>query len=190
MDDGAEGVHRLPLQQDVHLDQVGGLLAVGVVVQRGVATGAGLQHVEEVEDDLRHGEDVAHLDTFRGQVVHSLQGAAPTLAQLHDGADVLARADHGRLDGRLDDLGHLAAGELAGVGDDVLAAVVHPHGVDDAGRCGDQLEAELALQSFGDDLQVQQSQEAAAVAESQRGGCLRLVDQRGIVQLEPVQRVA
>jgi hypothetical protein len=35
--DRAEGVDRLALQQDVDLDQVGRLLAGGLVVQRGVA---------------------------------------------------------------------------------------------------------------------------------------------------------
>jgi len=51
--DLAERVHRLPLEQDVDLDQVGLLLAVGLVVQRRVAAGARLELVEEVEDDLR-----------------------------------------------------------------------------------------------------------------------------------------
>jgi hypothetical protein len=38
----AERVDRLALQQDVDLDQVGVLLAVGLVVERGVAAGPDL----------------------------------------------------------------------------------------------------------------------------------------------------
>src|SRR3712207_7575627 len=37
--DGRERVDRVPVQQDVHLDQVAGLLAVRLVVQAGVALG-------------------------------------------------------------------------------------------------------------------------------------------------------
>src|SRR3954453_5243794 len=50
--DGGEGVHRLALQQDVDLHQVGHLLPRRLVVEAGVAAGARLQLVEEVEDDL------------------------------------------------------------------------------------------------------------------------------------------
>src|SRR3984893_4477272 len=76
-----------PLQQDVALDQVGLLLAVGLVVQRGVAAGPGLELVEEVEDDLGQRQRVADLQPVRRQVVHADQRTAPALAQLHDPAD-------------------------------------------------------------------------------------------------------
>ena len=94
------------------------------------------------------------------------------------------------LDHRLVHLGDLAAGELARVGDDDLLAVVHDHAVDDVGRGGDQVEAELALEALADDLEVQQAEEAAAEAEAERDGGLRLVDQRGVVELQLVERVA
>src|SRR6476620_4103602 len=62
VDDRAERVDRLALEQDVDLHQVGRLLARALVVERGVALGARLQLVEEVEDDLAHRQRVAHLD--------------------------------------------------------------------------------------------------------------------------------
>src|SRR6266480_3458192 len=61
VDDLAERVHRLALQQDVDLHQVGLGLAGGLVVKRGVAAGARLELVEEVEDDLGQGHRVADL---------------------------------------------------------------------------------------------------------------------------------
>src|SRR4051794_6957713 len=66
--DLAERVHRLALQQDVDLDQVGLLLAAGLVVQRGVPAGLGLELVEEVEDDLGERQGVPDLDPVLGQV--------------------------------------------------------------------------------------------------------------------------
>ena len=89
------------------------LLAVRLVVQRGVAAGARLQLVEEVEDDLGERQRVAHLDPVLGQVVHAAQGAAPLLAELHDRADELARREDRGPHDRLADLGDLAVGELA-----------------------------------------------------------------------------
>ena len=61
---------------------------------------------------------------------------------------------------------------------------------DHVGRGRDQVEAELALEALGHDLEVQQAEESAAETEAERDGCLRLVDQRGIGELELVERVA
>ena len=53
-----------------------------------------------------------------------------------------------------------------------------------------EIEIELALEPLLHDLHVQQAEEAAAEAEAERGGRLRLVVQRRVVQLELLQRVA
>ena len=73
---------------------------------------------------------------------------------------------------------------------DELLAVLHRHVVDDVRRRRDEVEAELALEPLADDLEVQQPEEAAAEAEPERRARLRLVDQRGVVQLELVERLA
>ncbi len=53
------------------------------------------------------------------------------------------------------------------------SAIISPPSVgtrgSDAGRGGDEVEVELALQALLDDLHVQQAEEAAAEAEAQRG---------------------
>ena len=54
-------------------------------------------------------------------------------------------------------------------------------------RRRDQVEVELAGQPLLDDLQVQQPQEPAAEAEPQRGRCLRIVVEAGVVQPQPAQ---
>ena len=101
-----------------------------------------------------------------------------------------ARGDDRGLDDRLDDLLDLARRELRRVHDGDLLAVLHDDPVDDARRGGDEVEVELAAQPLGDDLQVEQAEEADPEAEAQRGGRLRLVDQGGVVELELVQGVA
>ena len=62
--------------------------------------------------------------------------------------------------------------------------------VDDVRRGGDQVEVELALEPLADDLHVQQAEEAAAEAEAERAGGLRLVGQRRVVELQPLEGVA
>ena len=54
----------------------------------------------------------------------------------------------------------------------------------------DEVEIELALEPLLHDLHVQQAEEAAAEAEAERGGRLRLVVQRSVVELQLLERVA
>ena len=54
----------------------------------------------------------------------------------------------------------------------------------DAGRGRQQVEVVFALQPLLHDIHVEQPQEADAEAEVQRLRGFRLVDQRGVVQLE------
>src|SRR5665647_842844 len=167
--DRAEGIDRLALEKDVHLDQVGGLLAVGLVVERGVSAGLGLQLVEEVEDDLGQRERVAHLDALLGEVVHAAQRAAAGLAQLHHGSDELAGAEDRRTHDRLADVADLAVRELAGVGHGDDLAVVELDLVDHVGQRRDQVEVELTLEPLAHDLQVQHAEEPDPETETERG---------------------
>ncbi len=189
MHDRAEGVDRLTLKKDVDLDQIGGLVTVWLVVERGVSAGLGLQLVEEVEHDLGQRQRVAHLDALLGEVVHPAQGAAPGLAQLHHRTDELARHQDRCAHHRFADVADLAAGELAGVGHGDDLAVVELDLVDHVGQRRDQLEVELTLEPLPDDLQMQHAQEADPETEPERDRRLGLVDEGGIVELEPVQGV-
>ena len=69
-------------------------------------------------------------------------------------------------------------------------AARHDHFVDHAGRGGDEVLVELALQAFLHDLHVQKAQKTAAKAKAQRLAYLGLVVQRGIVEFELFQCIA
>ena len=62
--------------------------------------------------------------------------------------------------------------------------------VADAGRGGDEVEVELALQALLNDFHVQQAEEAAAEAEAEGDGAFRLEEEGGVVELEFFERVA
>src|SRR5690606_10614520 len=69
-------------------------------------------------------------------------------------------------------------------------AVVRLDLVDD-GRCGrDQREPVLALETLLHDLHMQETQEAAAESEPERGARLGLEAERRVVQRELLQRLA
>ena len=69
-------------------------------------------------------------------------------------------------------------------------AVALEHAVGDVRRGDDQVEVELALEPLAHDLHVEQPEEAAAEAEAERPRRLRLVEQRRVVELQPLERVA
>ena len=69
-------------------------------------------------------------------------------------------------------------------------AVPRLDAVGDVRRRHDQVEVELPLEPLAHDLHVQQAEEAAAEAEAERLRGLRLVEERGVVQLQALERVA
>src|SRR2546422_242561 len=83
MDDNAERVHCLAVEQHVELDELAGPLSQEFVVERRITARNRLQLVVEVEDDLREGKLPIEFDARRIEVLHAAVPAAPLLAQLH-----------------------------------------------------------------------------------------------------------
>ena len=117
--------------------------------------------------------------------------AALFLAQGDDVADVIRRREDVGEDDRLADFLDLVdRRQLGRVVQRQHGAVGLQHFVDHGRRGGDQVEVVLALQALLHDLHVQHAEEAAAEAEAHRLGAFRLEVQRGVVELELVQRLA
>ena len=83
-----------------------------------------------------------------------------------------------------------ASGQLARVVDLDHVAVACRDAVAHAGRGGDQVEVEFALQPLLHDLHVQQAEEAAAEAKAQRRRSFRLEVERRVVEPQLLQRIA
>src|SRR6266576_7310326 len=78
---------------------------------------------------------------------------------------------------------------VIGIVDGDLLAVAQLDAIFDGGCRAEQREVELALETLLDDLHVEQPEKAAAEAEAESGRGLRLVHQRGIVELEFLERL-
>ena len=109
-------------------------------------------------------------------------------AELHHRADVVLRHDHLGADVRLLHLLDLARHLGRVVHFEPLAVLLLDVG--DVRRGDEQVEVELALEPLADDLHVQEAEEAAAEPEAERLRRLGLVEQRRVVELEPLERVA
>ena len=104
VDDHAERVHRVAVDQDFELGERVGTILHELVVERSVPARAALQSIVEVEDDLGARELEVELDPLRIEVVHPAERAAPLVAELLHVPDVLGWADDPCLDDRLGDV--------------------------------------------------------------------------------------
>ena len=124
------------------------------------------------------------------QILHIDQHAALALAQIHQTAHIVVGRVQVHIHKGLFLLDDIAGIRVAGgVIDHLHRAVGQSQAVAHAGGGGDDVQIKLPLQTLGDDLHVQQTQEAAAEAKAQRGAGLQLKGQGGIVQLQFFQRV-
>ena len=128
-----------------------------------------------------------HLHAVGGDVFHGAHRATMFLAQVHHRSNELLGGDDVGGHHRFDDSFDLAVRELARIGHTMHGAVFGGHLVRHVRGRRDEIETEFAAQPLGDDLHVEQTEEAAAEAESQRHRCLRFVDEGGIVELELVK---
>ncbi|MNQ87058.1 hypothetical protein D3C85_1022680 [compost metagenome] len=184
VDQHRQGVDRLGVDQDAHLDQVADLVVGDLVVERGIALRDRLQAVVEVEDDLVQRQLIDHQGAA-ADVGQLDLGAAAVLTQLDHAAQVFVGGQDGGLDPRLADgldLHHV--GQVGRVVQVDLAPVAQADLVDDRGGRRDQVQVELAAQALLDDLQVQQAEEAAAEAEAQGGAGFHLEGEAGVVQAQ------
>ena len=164
--------------------------ALPLVVVAGVAAAAGFNGIKEVIDDLAQRDQIMQVHAGFVHIFHIDHNAALGLAQIHQRSHILVGGVDVGVDKRLlrlDNAGRVGVGGR--VVDDLHGAVRQCQAVLDTGGGGDQFQVKLALQPLGDDLHMQQPQEAAAEAKAQRGAGFRLKSQRRIVQLQLFQRV-
>src|SRR6185503_287000 len=81
-------------------------------------------------------------------------------------------------------------GQLRRTVDLLHLAISSRHAIEHAWCRRHQIHVVLALETFLDDFHVQQPEEPAAESEAERGGGLRLVEERRVVETQLLERFA
>ena len=160
-----------------------------MVVERSVALRDALQFVVEVNHYLAQGQHEAQFHAVAADVLLVDQFAALVEAEGHDGADEVGGGDDGcAYVGLLDMVYQRLVGQPRGIVHLLHFALLGIAHIRHVGHGGDDVHIELAVQPLLHDLHVQQAEEATAETEAQGHGGLGLEGQRGVVQLEFLQR--
>ena len=168
MYDHGQSVDRIAVDKNIEADEVGFFVFARMVVHGSVAARHGFQPVKEIVDDFRERQLVGDDDTVGSRILKILLRATFFLAELHDVAHVfIGNVDVHVHVGLVERGYHAAIGQVRGVMDLDGFACGRFALVDDGRSRGDEITVEFALEAFLDDLHMQESEEAAAEAESQ-----------------------
>ena len=137
MGDEGQSVHLLAVEQQIHLHQIAGMVALDFIIQRGVTPGVGLQRVKKIIDDLVQRHQIVQFHQIGIQILHIFEFPSTLLAHGHDIAHIIRRGDDGNLG-----IGLQRLGNRAWVG--VIVRIVHMDHravgfgdlIDDGRQCG------------------------------------------------------
>ncbi len=94
MHNSRKRVHRLAVQENIHLHQIGIAVAAQLVIKRSITTGSRFQPVKIVEDNLAQRQSVVNHYTRIIKIGHIVIFTTFFLAQLHHRAHVVLRHDN------------------------------------------------------------------------------------------------
>ena len=181
MGDEREGVHSLAIDENIQLDEVMAGISRNAVIERGVALGAALELVVEIDDQFAEWHLELDARALLVQVDHLAICAAPPGDQLHDRADV-ARGTMTEIRARARESLDLAwRRHVRGVVDLADRPAVHFDFVFHAGSGDQELHAVLSFKPLLDDFHVQEPEKTAAEPEAKRLGGFRL-GQSSVIQ--------
>ena len=182
MYDSRQSIHRITVQQNIYFHQVRSAITCQLVVQRSIATGNRLQSVKVIINNLTQRQCIVNHNPGFIQISHVLIFTAFFLAQLHNRTNIIFRYNNGSIYIRLFYMvDNRRVWEIRRIIYHFHVTVSTEYFVNNVRRRSNQAQIIFALQSFLNNVHMQQSQEAAAEAKAQRNGCFRLKYQRSIV---------
>ena len=187
MNQRRKSVDGVPVEHDVHLDQLRSPVPDGVVVKRGVSARNGLKAVVKIKHDFGQGHVEVELDAVGREVVLAGDHAALVDAQRHHRAHVVRlRDDLGLDEGLFDAVKARRIGVVRGVRHEERLVDVGL-GVGEVRHVGHRRNhghIELALQAFLHDFHVEHAEESAAEPKPKRRRGLGLKRERRVVQAQ------
>ena len=178
-------VAHIAVDEQVEPHQVALLVSVRLVIERGVAACAGLQAVEEVVYYLVERQAVRQLHARRVDVGHIDENSALVLTQFHNLPHIFRRSVNHCFDHRfLYAFDFRGRGQIGGIVHNEFFAVCLGDVIRHPGRGGDEVEVKLALESFLDNLHMQQPEKTATESETERLAVFGFERQRSVVELQ------
>ena len=176
MDNKRERVDYLAVQENVELYEVRAAVIGYLIVKRRIAAGARLERIEEIVDYLVERQLIEDVHAVGGDIGHVLEHAAALLAQVHYRADIFGRRIDVRICERLFAVVYI---DRVGIVGRVIylynAAVGQVYLIYNARHGCYEVEVIFALKALLYYLKMEQTEEAAAEAEAERAGGLRLI---------------
>ena len=167
MGKGTQGIHRLTVEQNVELHQVGRTEAVYVIIEGSISLGDALQLIIEVDNDFAKRQHEVQLHTVATHILLLNELASLVETKFHDRTNIVARCDDGGADiGFLDMVDHRWVRQSRRIVHLFLAALLVVYHIGYVGHGGDDVHVELAVESFLYDLHVEQTQEATTETEA------------------------
>ncbi|MCY1171193.1 hypothetical protein D9M73_112970 [compost metagenome] len=185
VDDHRQRIDGFLVDEDAHLDEVALALADLGVVEAGIALGERLQAIVEIEHDFVERQLIGRLGAA-ADISEVLLDAATVLAELQHAAEIFVGDIDHRLNPRLGNaLDLVGIGHVGGVVQFDRAAAMRQLEFVHHRRCGgDEVEVVLARQALLDDFEVEQPEEAAAEAETERGAGFHLEGEACVVEAQ------
>ena len=185
MADEGERVDGLAADEHIELDEIGSPIAGEMVIERSVAARNAFEAIVEIENDFIQRHLVGEHDAGGREIFEIFLNAALLLAKGENAADGFIRGDdHGGENGLFDFDDGSGRRKFCGVVDFHHLAGGGGDAIFDAGRGGDEIDIEFALEAFLDDFHVQKAEKAAAKTEAESHGSLRIVEEGRVVELQ------
>ena len=158
MNDKAESINLIAIEENIHLNQLGRAILRDFIVKASITTGRGFELVKEVKDDFSKRDLIDDIDPIIIDIVHGHKVTALALSQLHHRSDKFLGYHNLRLNIRLLDginLGRVR--KLARIGHIKGGTIRHIDLIDNGRRRHDQINIKLTLQTLLNDIHVQQA---------------------------------
>ena len=179
-----EGIDRVAVEQNLQFDQFGGLEAIDVIIERGIALGDTLEFVVKVKYHLAEGKVEGYLDAVSGEISLVLEYSTLVHAEFDYGSNEVGFGNNLGVNVGFIHFGNVVRfGHAGGVVDILLLAIGEFYLVLHVGDSGDDIHVELPFKAFLHNFHVQQAEETATETETQSQRALGFKSERGIVEL-------
>ena len=190
VDDHRQRIHRLGVDQDRQLHQIAFAVVIDVIIETRIAAAHGFQAVIKVEHHFVQRQAVFHQRAIAGIGQVDLP-PAPVFTKFQHRPQIFVRHQNRRGNPRFLDLfdpHHIR--HIRRIVQFYSVPIRHVNMIDHRRRRRDQIEIELPLQPFANNVEMQKAQKAATHAKAQRRRRFHFIRETGVIQRQLLNGLA